>query len=595
MRMLSRKVFTSLQHPDMRCLLLHAEDDPIAGGLAGKRWDRVVDLGIAGPSTYERWREVLGCAIEPYPSLSGPDFKKLRELHAFGRGQVVDEHGLDWWELACLRWLDQFVDLVLTVKLAASLDGGDEMWVTAERHATLLDAIFPGRVQRIGAEGENRHRSGLGRLRKLKLRQVLEIVGDKYDGDYRWRRLVALPITGCRGPVVLLPSAYGNASRTALALAASLPAHDFLLVATRRSGWIQPISQNTKRVWLSSYVRGKTDQRELKNLLERWKELRRALSVHPELAVLCRTGLFDAFTFHLRQGLAVRNGWANVLDSEPVVSVLCTDEKNPYTRIPVLLAQRRGIAAVACHHGALDGRYLFSDIGADQFLAKSEMEWDYLVRTCGMPVEKVRFRSGLYTPSRGANTDEPRSSVVFFSEPYEPLSCRASEIYGEVLPALARIARGHARELVIKLHPFESLRNRKQLVARLLAREDYAAVRFVTGPITNELMDTAWFSVTVSSSAAVDCAARGVPAFLCLWLDRYGFGYGGQFVKFGAAMPLRAAEDIATIPKLLDECEGGRAEGFSPNVAPELLRELLFPSTVASTPESDEQAERLWA
>jgi len=579
----------------MRCLLLHAEDDPIAGGLAGKRWDRVVDLGIAGPSTYKRWREVLGCAIEPYPSLSGPDFKKLRELHAFGRGQVVDEHGLDWWELACLLWSDQFVDLVLTVKLAESLDRGEEIWVTAERYATLLDAISPGRVRRIRLKGGIRHRSLLGRLRKLKFRQFLEILGDKYDGDYRWRRLVAPPTANCRRPVVLLPSAYGNASRTAVALAASLPAQDFLLVATRRSGWIQPVPQNTKRVWLSSYARANPGQRELKSLLRRWEELRCALREHPELAVLCRTGLFDAFPFHLQQGLAVRNSWANVLDSEPVVSVLCADEKNPYTRIPMLLAQRRGIPAVTCHHGALDGRYVFSDIAADQFLAKSEMEWNYLVRTCGMPVEKVRFRSGLDTSSRGSNNRKNGNTVVFFSEPYEALSCRACGIYGEVLPALARIARGRDRDLVIKLHPFESLRDRKQLVGRLLTREDYAAVRFVTGPITNELVDTAWFSMTVSSSAAVDCAARGVPAFLCLWLDRYGFGYGEQFVKFGAAMPLRAAEDIAAIPNLLDGHEGVGADRFSLNVAPELLRELLFPNTVASTAVGEKQTERLWA
>jgi len=577
----------------MRCLLLHPEDDPLAAAWGRGPWEQVIDMGIAGPLTYKSWGTALHSEVEPYPSLDSADFAILRQMHSFGLGQLVDERGLDWWDIIWVRWLDQVVDLVLTAKFVASLGSSDEIWVRSEGYARVLDVVAPGRVRRVRAP-QRRPKSRLERLRRLTFSQVLEILGDKYDGGYRRRRWAAPAKANCSRPVVLLPSAYGNASRTALSLAASLPEQEFLLIATRRSAWVNPVPQNAKRAWLSSYAVGQQDSREVHGLLLKWERLQRTLRHHPELAMLQRMGCFDSFPAHLREGLAIRNCWVNVLDSEPIASILCADEKNPYTRIPVLLSRKQGIATVSCHHGALDGRYLFSDIAADRFLAKSEMEWDYMVRVCGVSPEHVRRAEGWHTETKTSNRRQEGNVIVFFSEPYEASNCRAREVYADVLPSLARIARKNARELVIKLHPFESLRHRQQLMTRVVASEDHELVSFVTGPITSELFENAWFSVTVSSSAAVDCAAQGVPAFLCLWLDRYGFRYGEQFVKFGAAMALSTAEDVAEIPKRLGGRVHMRTEGHSPNLEPELLKELLFP-TAARTSEREEHAERLWA
>lgn len=579
----------------MRCLLLHPEDNPLTNSWIRGPWDRVVDLGIAGPSTYKSWATALGCEVEPYPSLDRLDFGRLRQMHAFGLGQVVDEHGLDWWDLSCVRWLDQFVDLVLTAKFVASMGSADEIWVASERYARALDVVAPGRVQRIAQQSVRTKSRRLGRLRKLRFRQLLEILGDKYDGDYKWRRSIAPARANCRSPVVLLPSAYGNASRTALAVAESLPDQEFLLLGTRRSARVDSVPQNTKCGWLSSYAIGEPKQHEMRGLLSRWESLRDSFNDHAELKLLRGTGCFDTFPAHLQEGLAIRDCWVNVLDQEPIVSVLCADEKNPYTRLPVVLAQKRGMATVACHHGALDGRYLFTDVCADQFLAKSEMEWDYLVNLCRMPKEVVRVGASRVAIQR-CEENKGGNAIVFFSEPYEAFNGRTREVYAEVLPGLARIAQQHARELIIKLHPFESLRECKQIANEVLSRADRSDLRFVTGPLSKELVGRAWFSVTVSSSAAVDCAMQGVPAFLCLWLDRYGFGYGEQFVKFGAAMLLRAAEEIAEIPSRLQDSAKQTVGDFSSNLNPELLREMLFPNARGSHASKAERGEeKIWA
>jgi len=581
----------------MRCLLLHPEDDPLAGLWSEGPWDRVVDLGIAGPSTYKMWSKALGCEVEPYPSLDQLDFATLRQMHAFGLGQVVDEQGLDWWDLCCVRWLDQFVDLVLTAKFVASLASTDEIGLASERYAQVLEAVAPGRIPRIVKQRPGpKPRSPFGRLRKLSLRQLLEILGDKYDGDYKWRRLIAPARANCRRPVVLLPSAYGNASRTALVLAASLPNQEFLLVGTRRSARVDSLPQNTKWAWLSSYATGQPGQDEIRGLLSRWERLRESLTGHAELKLLRGMGCFDTFPAHVQEGLAIRDCWTSVLDGEPIVSVLCADEKNPYTRIPVLLAQKRGIPTVACHHGALDGRYLFTDVCADQFLAKSEMEWDYLVNLCRMSEEVVRVASGPRVPFDGCQATRGGNAIVFFSEPYEAFNGRTREVYAEVLPGLSRLAKHHSRQLIIKLHPFENLRECKRIADLVLSRGDRSNLKFVTGPLSKELVGDAWFSVTVSSSAAVDCATQGVPAFLCLWLDRYGFGYGEQFVKFGAALPLRAAEQISEIPSRLRDFAKQTVGDSSSNLDPELLRKMLFPNAVASyASNAGREEEKMWA
>ena len=108
-----------------------------------------------------------------------------------------------------------------------------------------------------------------------------------------------------------------------------------------------------------------------------------------ELAVLWQAGVLGRFPGWLRDGLGARNAWREVLEREPVCGVLCGDDSNIYTRLPVLLAARRRIATVDFHHGAFDGRYLLKDLPCDVYLAKNEMERDYLLRVCGLTPDKV--------------------------------------------------------------------------------------------------------------------------------------------------------------------------------------------------------------
>jgi hypothetical protein len=134
--------------------------------------------------------------------------------------------------------------------------------------------------------------------------------------------------------VVLLPTAYINVSRTGVAYANTFPEEDFLLVATRRSGWVKDPPRNVATAWLSSYAAVHGESAEYGDLESRWRSLLNEMAGGAEFEILDRLGYLNDFPRRFRHGLEVRDAWLNVLDHEPVQGVLCADDSNPYTRIP---------------------------------------------------------------------------------------------------------------------------------------------------------------------------------------------------------------------------------------------------------------------
>jgi len=59
--------------------------------------------------------------------------------------------------------------------------------------------------------------------------------------------------------------------------------------------------------------------------------------------------------------------------------------------------------------------------------------------------------------------------------------------------------------------------------------------------------------VTVESTVAFECAAVGIPAFLCGWLRHAYSGYLPQYVAFGVGLRLESPDDLLRIPDLLGQ------------------------------------------
>jgi hypothetical protein len=560
----------------MKVLLLDPDDDPNLGPWAQQPWNRVVDLGIAGQRTYESWSKLFYCPVEPLPKLGLEDFKQVREVLFSGLGRVVDTHGFDWWELISIEYHERVERVLGLQKLAAQIGRSDEVFVSRDGFDRQVIEILLGRVVRWFVQADSavkRMRRKFGSVSKLGLGQIRQILGDKYDADYRIRRFTSRHKKSCERPVVLLPTAYVNVSRTGLGYAAALPDRDYLLVSTRQSGWVNDPPKNVAVARLASYAPGKFQKDEYEYLLDCWRRLQTEFHDRRELFALNAFGTFECVPAMLRDGLAIRDAWVQVFAREPVTAVLCADDSNTYTRLPLLIARERGLPAIACHHGALDGRHLIKRNHADFILAKGRMEQDYLTRVCGVAREQVEVGAPPGEGFSGARRE--KGSVVFFSESYEVAGGRCIEFYREILPSLAEIAAASQCEVVVKLHPQESLRQRESFVNAVLTAKQREGVRVVEGRLSEQLLAKTWFAVTVLSTTAVDCTLRGIPVFLCTWLEYSSWRYGEQFVKFGAGAKLSSPDEIPEIPRRVEDFAAGSTRDLWQPIAPERLDRML--------------------
>lgn len=307
-----------------------------------------------------------------------------------------------------------------------------------------------------------------------------------------------------------------------------------------------------------------------------------ALGQVRELALLRDLGVMDDFPRRFAEGIAVRNAWRRVFEREPVKAVLCGDDSNPYTRIPLLLARQRGLPTIAGHHGALDGRYLMKSNHADVILAKGGMEQNYLLHVCGMDPTEVEIGAPS-VPRTDAETRHDSSSgnvgkwIVFFSEPYEMASGRTEEIYRDILPKLVELAARCGTKFVLKLHPSESLHDRQMLATKLLGREAMRAIEWRTGRLSPELLDGTWFGITATSSVVMDCMARRIACFICEWLEMWPYGYISQYRKFGVGIGLTSPEELSKIPQMLEnwKATSDTAESCWQEIKPSRLNDLL--------------------
>jgi hypothetical protein len=580
----------------MKILLLHSEDDPEKGPWAGLAWDRVVDLGLGGVDSYARWTRQFQCPVTTVKSLRNgfKDFRRIRDLLAIGCDRLVDAYGLDWWEIMSILLHGELETLILLQSFAETVGASDEVHVSRPGiHASILQSLLGARVSIFPLRrGGQRHglRHYIRVFNKLSATEVADVFWDKYDLGYQVRGRLTRKRAPSERPVILLPTAYINVSRTGIAYAGTFPKEDFLLVTTRRSGWIQDRPPNVEAAWLRSYASVSDRSSEQAALESRWRFLLDELAGVVEFEILKRLGRLDGLSRRFRQGLEVRDAWRNVLDTEPIQAVLCADDCNPYTRIPLLLAQARGIPNIACHHGALNGRSVFKSRYADVIWAKGKMEEDYLLRKCGVPLEKIEIAApALPTSWKGLKQPNRRTLpyILFLSEVFEEGGGRPEEVYRDVLPPLANLAMATGRKLVVKLHPAESERQRGGILARTLSPEQKAVTQIVNTPLTEDLLAQAWFGITILSTAAMECAIRGIPCFLCTWLEAWPYEYVEQFIRFGIGIGLNGPSEIGKIPDYLQQHQLGadvRENCWQPAAAGR-MREFLTTSRHAYTTE----------
>jgi hypothetical protein len=416
----------------------------------------------------------------------------------------------------------------------------------------------------------------------LRPSQMIEIAFDKWDPNYHLRSKVTKHRRALlKEPVMLLPSAYSNVTRKQLAYAAQLPHRRFLLATTRRSGETNDLPANVVSVPLSAYAEVSANLTiETAELLRAWSALQTELGQIDELRQRIQAGVWNYITPQLGIGLCLRDAWHVLMSSEPVEGVLCGDDLNYHTRLPLILAKSTGCRAVYCSHGALDGGLLFKKSYADVHLVKGEMERDYMLQVSDVQPERIEIAAPAEDICKVVvdGSDKFRSGeIVLFSQPYEVSGGRAGEIFREILSPLATVARQLNRRIIVKLHPFESVRGRARLLRSVLSAEELDRVEISRVP-ASEILPHTYFGIGLDSSVGVQCAQGAIPYFMCGWLDFNGFGYMRQFARFGVGALLEAPDQILSIPQRLGEYapDHSRIRGFCQPADDLRLDQLVF-------------------
>lgn len=554
----------------MKVLLLHPDDTPLRRECAGSRWDLMVDLGFAGAGVYEEWSRQTGCRVITLHQFGSQDsFRWVKQGLALGRGRLLDRLGLDWWEILAPCAYQEHQALYRVEQLRREIGQGPVELVATRAHsyAQLLSLVTGWPVRYLIAEP-----AGVRRLvsrvvavaQNLRPSQMVEIAFDKWDSTFQLRsRITKHRRVRSKEPVMLLPSAYSNVTRTQLAYAAQLQNRHFLLATTRRSGESKDLPANVDSVPLSAYAETSADTTiETAGLISAWSVLKTQLGQIEELRVGFQARLWDYFTPHLETGMRLRDAWRVLMRTEPVSGVLCGDDLNYHTRLPLILARSHGARAVYCSHGALDGGLLFKKSYADLSLVKGEMERDYMLQVSDIEPERVEIAAPAedrHAMERESSGDASSGAIVLFSQPYEMGGGRTREIYREVLGPLLRVAQQLNRRIILKLHPFESRRGRARLLRSVLAGDEIERIEISSSP-ASEVLPRTFLGIGLDSSVAVECAQREIPYFLCGWLDFGGFGYLRQFARFGVASVLETPDEIFSIPQRLAEFKPDRAK-----------------------------------
>jgi len=560
----------------MKVLLVHPEDNPPLGN-SRREWDLVVDLGRAPASTYTRWSAQMGCTVISIYDFAEEiaDLRLCREGLQHGAGFLVDRFGIDWWDVLALGIVPVLQQITLFERLSTYIDKPCQFHATRPfRLTTVLRDCGPIKVLGRGSvvlRKKLQHYKHV--VANLDAGQMWQIIQDKFDRHHAIRSRVSRRKNTSSIPMILLPSAYVNVSRMAVRLAELLPDQKFLLVFARRNGKLQSLPGNVITTSLDPYFDRENGAESY--LVHRWRALKHIL-VHEQsmFETLERNCILERVESDLQWLLKIRNAWANVLNIETIAGCLSADDTNPYTRIPLLLAKNRGLPTVACHHGALDGWMAVKTLAAKYYLAKSEMERDYLVNLCGVAPDKI-------LAGRAAAAEQPKMRpqpsekpwIVFFTEAYEASGWRGEEVYKDLLPRLCSLAQNCGLKLILKLHPFDSVRSHRKKL-RCILGDQQGEVQLVTGPPTDDLWKKTKFALTGQSSIALECAARGIPVFVCTWLRDPYSGYVQQYEKFGVGYALESPQQLETVPQLWKTSNGASA-GWRETIDRESLQVLL--------------------
>ena len=447
----------------------------------------------------------------------------------------MDGLGIDWWDVLSLLIEPDLRQLILIGRLARELNGGCELY--ASRSSTAGD----GAADIDG--GETSQARGRHSVHQDDGRGTIAMFSPSWIGrrSARLFRTSSIVNTWCGGdspagaglpghPVVLLPSAYVNVSRTAVSYAALLPGERFLLVYARNNARLKTLPSNVSTTSLDPYFVHR-DTREAAALAQAWELLKVRLMAGAEeySAAECDWSCSTGFRVCCGGESRCATHGTRFLSRKPSSDACAADDSNPYTRLPLILAANRGIPTLACHHGAMDSKMAVKAPHADIYLAKGEIERDYLLRSCGVPAEKVVLGGqGLPHPAPETAKAAARSSQnpgwCFLPNPFRRQDGALTRCTAISCRNCGHWPRAVDLNSFSRFIPLKASRDIRR-IWKISACSRKRGIGVIAGRALAATWRNTRFALTVQSTVALQCASLGIPVFLCSWLRDSSSGY----------------------------------------------------------------------
>ena len=105
-------------------------------------------LGKFFPFSAEAWSRQFGCPVVRAASFPDgiADARCVRDVFSTGRGRLLDEEGIDWWELTSLLLMQEAMTVLAFRRMAAEITPSAELWSTRSAAGPArLFAIVTGR------------------------------------------------------------------------------------------------------------------------------------------------------------------------------------------------------------------------------------------------------------------------------------------------------------------------------------------------------------------------------------------------------------------------------------------------------------------
>ena len=225
-----------------------------------------------------------------------------------------------------------------------------------------------------------------------------------------------------------------------------------------------------------------------------------------------------------------------------------------------LSARRSGIPTILLQHGVLGDYCQFWDPPVDHYIVRGQFWQDFL-----SPAARKRARVLNPSPATVLSTSlhVDRDSLVFLTAPYPQHEFWQEKDLDEILCVLLRAVEESQKELVIRVHPLESLseyRGRVDRLARVAKRR--ARVRLSQGPGLERDLARAAAVLTYWSTVFLDCVRDQIPIISFGWHD---FSFKPGIERNGV---FHFARDLADLERLATIALRGQLPAFSGRVEP---------------------------